>query len=58
MEQNIHCKVHKGSTDWLHAIPMLELAINNSIQDTAGLSPVYTVYKTKTKMPVDMMDGV
>ena len=50
--------VYEGSTDWLHAIPMMELAINNSIQDSTGLSPAYIVYGTPIKMPVDMLDGV
>ena len=50
--------VHEGSTDWLHAIPMMELAINNSIQDSTGLSPAHIVYGTPIRMPVDMLDGV
>ena len=45
--------------DWLHAIPMMELAINNSIYDSTGLSPAYIVYNgPPIKMPVDMLDGV
>ena len=50
--------VHKGSTGWLHAITMMELAIYNSIQDSTGLYPAYIVYKILIKMPVDMQDGV
>ena len=50
--------VHKGSIDWLHTIAMMELAINNSIQDSTGLSPAYIVQGTPTRMPVDMLDGV
>ena len=49
--------VYEGSMDWLHAIPIMELAINNSIQDITGLSPVYIVYRTPIRMPVDMLDG-
>ena len=46
--------VYEGSEDWLHAIPMMELAINGSIWDSTGLSPVYIVYG----IPADMLDGV
>ena len=50
--------VYKGSTDWLHAILTMELAINNDIQDSMGLSPANRVYGTPNRMPVDMLDGV
>ena len=35
----MHCMVHKGSMDWLHAIPIMELAIENNIYDSKGLPP-------------------
>ena len=50
--------VHNSSTDWLYAISVPELAINNSIQDIVGLSPVYIVYGTSIGMTVDMLGGV
>ena len=50
--------VSEGTKDWLNAIPMIELAINNSIQDSTGLSPAYLVYSTPIRMPLDMLDGV
>ena len=50
--------VHKGSMDWFNAIPTMELAINNGIQDSTGLSPVHIVYGTLIRMPVDMLDAV
>ena len=50
--------VYKGSIYWLHTIPMMELAIKNSIQDSTGLSQGYIVYGTPMKMPVDMLDRV
>ena len=50
--------VYEGSIDWLHAIPITELAINNSIQDSTGLSLEHIVYKTLIMMPVDMLYGV
>ena len=50
--------VYEGSTDWLHAIPMIELAIKNSIQDSTGLFPGHILYGTPIKMLVDMLDGV
>ena len=50
--------VYKGSMDWLHTIPITELAINSSIYDITGLSPIYKVYKTLIRMPVDMLDRI
>ena len=50
--------VYGGSTDWLHAIPITELALNNSIQDTTDLSPAHIVYRILIRMPMDMSDGV
>ena len=50
--------VYEGGTDQLHAIPMMELAINNSIQDGTGLSPTHIVYGAPIRTPVDMLDGV
>ena len=50
--------VHEGSTDWLHIISMMELATNNSIQDSKGLYPVFIVYRLEIRMPVDILDGV
>ena len=44
--------------DWLYAIPMTELAINNSIQDRKGLSSAHIVYGTPIKMLVDMLHGL
>ena len=48
--------VYKGSTDQLHAITILELAISASTQDGTGLSPVYIIYWTPIKMPLNMLD--
>ena len=47
-----------GILDWLLAFPMIELAINNNIQDIASLPPVYIVYETPIRMPMDIVDGV
>ena len=44
--------------DCLNAIPMIELAINNSIKDIIGLSPAHIVCSIAIRMPVDMLDGV
>ena len=50
--------VYEDSTDWLHTIPRMELAINNSVQNSTGLSPAYIVYGTPIRIPVDMLEGV
>ena len=47
--------LYKGSTDWLNAIPMMEVTIKNSIEDNVGLYTIYIVFKTPIRMPVDML---
>ena len=49
--------IYEGSMDWLHPIPMMELAINCSILDITGLFPMHIVYWTPIRMPVDIQDG-
>ena len=49
--------VYEGGIDWLHANFVMELAINNRIQDSTGLSTVYIVCGTPVKMPMDMLEG-
>ena len=49
---------YEGSTDWLHISPIMELAINNSIWDSTGLSPLQVIYGTPIRMPLNMVDGV
>ena len=44
--------------DWLHAIFIMELAINSSIKDSMGLSLAYIVYRTLIRIPVDMLHGI
>ena len=50
--------VHEGNMDWLYAIPIIKLAITNSIKVSSSLSPVYIVYRTPIRIPVDILDGV
>ena len=49
--------VHECSMDWLHAFPIMKVAINSSIQDSTGLSPALIIYKTLIRMPADILDG-
>ena len=52
------CMVHEGTTNQFHAILIKELPIKNIIWDSAGLFPAYIIYRTRIRMPIDMMDGV
>ena len=49
---------HEGVDDWVHALPLAKLAINNSANDSIGLSLAYIVYVQPLQMPVDMLGGV
>lgn len=43
---------------WLHALPVVELALNSAVHDATGLSPAFVVFGRSPRMPVDFLDGV
>ena len=44
VEQVVFCLSHEGVDDWVCALPLGELAINNSVNDSTGLSTAHIVY--------------
>ena len=40
----LHCLTHEDVDDWVRALPLADLAINNSVNDSTGLSPAHIVY--------------
>ena len=50
--------VHEGIGNWVEALPLTELTINNSVSDSTGCSPFHIVYGKNVKMPVDHLDGM
>ena len=44
MEQMLRALAHEGAKDWVKAIGPAELAINNAVADSTGVSPAYVVY--------------
>ena len=54
----LRCLIHEGTPDWINALPIAELAINNSVSDATQLSPFYVVYGTNVSWPVDFLPGI
>ena len=52
------CIRHQGSHGWLDSVPIVELAINNSMQDATQASPAHLAFGQQPKMPLDMLDGM
>ena len=36
--------IHKGVDNWVEAIPLVELCINNAVLDSTGVSPAAFTY--------------
>ena len=51
-------KLYVRIDNWVNALPLTELTINNSISDSTGCSPFHIVYGKNVKMPVDYLDGM
>ena len=43
---------------WLDALAMTELAINNAVQDSTGMSPAKVVFGQRVVLPIDCLDGL
>ena len=54
----MRCMRHEGVHSWLDSIPMVELAINNSVQDATQASPAHLAFGQSPKLPLDMLDGM
>ena len=44
LDCRIGCLSHEGVDDLVHTLPLAELAINNSVNDSTRLSPAHIIY--------------
>ena len=44
VEQVVCCLSHESVDDWVRALPLAKLAINNSVNDSTRLSPAHIIY--------------
>ena len=50
--------IHEGVDDWVEAIPLVELCVNNAVADSTGVLPAEFTYGSSLRMPVDHLDGL
>ena len=44
VEYIIRALIHEGFDDWVEAIPLVELCVNNAVADSTGVSPAAFTY--------------
>ena len=49
-------KEHKGT--WVSVLPVIELAINSTINDSTGYSPFYVAYGQEATKSADLLEGL
>ena len=53
----IRALAYKGK-NWVQALTLVELAINNAVSDSTMLSLVHVMFGQPLRMPVDHLDGL
>ena len=43
---------------WVSVLPVVELAINSTINDNTGYSPFYVAYGQEATKPADLLEGL
>ena len=44
VERIIRAHIHKGVDDWVEAILLVDLCVNNAVADSTGVSPAAFMY--------------
>ena len=44
IELTIRAFIHKGFSNWVEAIPLVELCVNNAVADSTGVLPAAFTY--------------
>ena len=48
---------YKGH-NWVECLILVELALNNAVADSTGMSPAHVMYGQSLQMPIDHLDGM
>ena len=44
--------------NWLECVPMVELVVNSTVTEVAGMSPAYFMFGQHLQMPINCLDGM
>ena len=44
VEELICALIHEGADDWVEAIPLVDLCVNNAVADSTGVLPAAFIY--------------
>ena len=44
--------------NWLECVPMVELVVNSAVAEVTSMSPAYSTFGQRLRMPVDCLDGM
>ena len=58
VEQIVCCLIYEGVTDWVAALLLTELTINNGVNDRNGYLPAHIIYGLYMRMLFDMLGGI
>ena len=44
--------------NWVECLTLVELALNNAVAESTGMSPAHVMYGQSLRMPIDHLDGM
>ena len=44
--------------NWVECLTLVELALNNAVAESTGMSPAHVTYGQSLHMPIDHLDGM
>ena len=44
--------------NWVEGLTLVELALNNAMAESTGMSPAHVMYGQSLRMPIDHLDGM
>ena len=57
IEQLVRALAYKGY-NWVECLMLVELALNNVVAESTGMSPAHVTYGQSLSMPIDHLDGM
>ena len=57
IEQLVRAQAYEGY-NWVECLALMELALNNAMAESTGMSPAHVTYGQSLRMPIDHLDGM
>ena len=57
IEQLVRALAYEGY-NWVECLTLVELALNNAVAESTGMSPAHVMYGQSLRMPIDHLDGM